>query len=95
MKIVLSKLMTVFAVLLVFVFLASCTSHPNEEQIKAMEETKAAALSAEKTLADKKSESSALEAKVKEKQAELEKVKAEKEKVLQKIEAAKAAEAEG
>ena len=94
MKLVLSKLMVVFAVLLMFAFLVSCTSHPNEEQIQALEETKSATLAAEKTLADKKSEASALEAKVKEKQAELEKVKAEKAKVLQKIEAAKAAESE-
>lgn len=66
-------------------FLASCASHPDEDQIKALEETKAAALSAEQTLAQKKQERSDLEAKLAAKKDELEKVKREKELVLQRL----------
>jgi septal ring factor EnvC (AmiA/AmiB activator) len=65
--------------------LASCTSHPDEDQIKVLEETKAAALSAEQTLADKKKELKDLQAKLQAKKAELAKVKAEKENVMSKI----------
>ena len=62
------------------------SSHPDEDQIKALEETKAAALSAEQALVQKKQESSDLEAKLEAKKAELEKVKKEKELVLQRLE---------
>ena len=75
---------------LVIAFLAGCTWHPGEEEIQALEETKTAALAAEKTLADKKTERKDLEAKLEAKKAELAKVKAEKEKVLQKLEEEKA-----
>ncbi len=71
---------------LVLIFLIACTSHPDEEQIQALEETKTAALAAEKTLAEKKQARKDLEAKLEAKKAELVKVKAEKEKVLQKVE---------
>ena len=66
-------------------FLASCASHPDEDQIKALEETKAAALSAEQTLAQKKQQRSDLESKLAAKKQELEKVKKEKELVLQRL----------
>ena len=71
---------------LVLAFLVACTSHPNEEQVQALEETKAAALAAEKNCSDKKQERKALEAKLETKKAELAKVQAEKAKVLQKVE---------
>ena len=77
--------------ILVLTFFIACTSHPNEEQIQALEETKTAALAAEKTLADKKQERKDLEAKLSTKKTELANVKAEKEKVLQKLEQKKAA----
>jgi septal ring factor EnvC (AmiA/AmiB activator) len=76
--------------LVLFVFgtmaITSCTSHPNEEQIKALEEAKAAALAAEKTQAEKVKERQDLERQVKTKEAELAKVKADKEKVKQFLE---------
>jgi len=72
--------------ILVLTFLIACTSHPDEEQIQALEETKSAALAAEKTLADKKQERKDLEANLEAKKAELAKVKTEKEKVMQKLE---------
>lgn len=72
--------------ILVLAFFVACTSHPDEEQIKALEETKAAALAAEKTLADKKQERKDLESQLAAKKSELAKVKAEKEKVMQKLE---------
>ena len=58
-----------------------CGWKPSEEDIKALEETKAAALAAEKTLEEKKAERMDLEKKVQAKKAELEKAKADKEKV--------------
>jgi hypothetical protein len=66
-------------------FLAGCTWHPGEEEIQALEETKTAALAAEKTCSDKKQERKDLEAKFEAKKAELAKVQAEKEKVMQKL----------
>jgi septal ring factor EnvC (AmiA/AmiB activator) len=72
--------------ILVLTFFIACTSHPNEEQIQALEETKTAALAAEKTLADKKQERKDLEAQLAAKKTELAKVQAEKEKVMQKLE---------
>ncbi len=78
--------------ILVLTFLFACTSHPDEEQIQALEETKTAALAAEKTLSDKKAERKDLEAKLEAKKTELAKVKAEKEKVMQKLEQQQATE---
>jgi septal ring factor EnvC (AmiA/AmiB activator) len=77
---------------LVVAFLAGCTWHPGEEDIQALEETKTAALAAEKTLADKKAERKDLEAKLAAKKAELTKVSAEKVKVMQKLEQQQATE---
>jgi outer membrane PBP1 activator LpoA protein len=92
MKILFKTLKLILPVVVGASFLASCASHPDEEQIKVLEETKAAALSAEQALAEKKQEASDLEAKCEAKKAELEKVKKEKETVLQKLEAKKAQE---
>ncbi len=86
MKFLLNSLRIFLSVLLFAGFLASCASHPDEDQIKALEETKAAALSAEQSLAQKKQESSDLSAQLEAKKAELEKVKKEKELVLQRLE---------
>lgn len=83
------KSFNLFMILLFSVSVISVTScgwKPSEEEIKQLEETKSAALAAEKTLADKKSERQELEAKVSAKKAELEKVKAEKEKVAKAVE---------
>jgi hypothetical protein len=89
MKDYLSKLKLIFMAFMVVGLLASCSSSPDEEQIKMLEETKSAALAAEQTLANKKQEASDLEAKCQAKKAELEKVKKEKELVMQKLEAKK------
>lgn len=90
MKLFSSKLRLLLAMFMVAGLLAACSSSPDEEQIKMLEETKTAALAAEQTLADKKQEASDLEAKCQAKKQELEKVKTEKELVLQKLEAKKA-----
>jgi uncharacterized lipoprotein NlpE involved in copper resistance len=90
MKILVSKLKIVIPILIVFGWLAGCTSHPDEDQIKALEEAKAAAQSAEQTLASKKQEASTLESQCAAKKAELEKVKAEKDLVQQRLAAKKA-----
>ena len=89
MKDYLSKLKLILAGIMIVGLLASCSSSPDEEQIKMLEETKSAALAAEQTLANKKQEASDLEAKCEAKKAELAKVKKEKELVLQKLEAKK------
>ncbi len=61
--------------------LTSCGWKPSEEEINTLEETRAAALAAEKTQQEKKAEADALQRQVDAKKAELERVKAEKEKV--------------
>jgi Flp pilus assembly protein TadB len=61
--------------------LSSCKWKPSEEQIKTLEETKAAALSAEKTLAEKKAERQEWEKKVAAKKAELQKLQNDKQNV--------------
>jgi len=85
MKLFSSKLKLVVALVMIAGLLAACSSHPDEEQVKMLEETKAAALAAEQTLADKKQEASDLEAKCQAKKQELAKVQKEKETVLQKL----------
>jgi len=65
--------------------LAGCTRYANDEQLKTLDETKAAALSAEKTAQDKEQEKASLEKKLSEKQDELQKVKEEKGKVQSKL----------
>ena len=85
MKLFFSKLKLVVALVMIAGLLAACSSHPDEEQVKMLEETKAAALAAEQTLADKKQEASDLEAKCQAKKQELAKVQKEKETVLQKL----------
>ncbi|OQX77062.1 MAG: hypothetical protein B6D61_07770 [Bacteroidetes bacterium 4484_249] len=79
---------SILLVLFVFGTLAvtSCTKHPNEEQIKLLEETKSAALAAEQTHAEKTKERQDLERQVKAKEDELAKIKADKEKVKQFLE---------
>jgi hypothetical protein len=91
MKLLLHSLRIFLSIGLLVGLLASCASHPDEDQIKALEETKAAALSAEQSLAQKKQESGDLAAKLEAKKAELEKVKKEKELVLQRLEEKKSA----
>lgn len=91
MKLLLNKFKVVIPILIVFGWLAGCTSHPDEKQIKALEESKAAALSAEQTLASKKQEAGTLESQCEAKKAELEKVKKEKQLVLQRLEEKKQA----
>ena len=90
MKCAINKVFVVLVVLLFLGILFSCAKKPNEEQIQALEETKAAALSAEKSLAEKQKERSELEATLAAKKKELEDVKMEKDKVLEKLEAQKA-----
>ena len=65
--------------------ITGCGWKASEEDIKALEETKEAALAAEKSLEGKTSERMDLEKKVAAKKAELEKVKADKEKVKMKV----------
>lgn len=75
-----------FSVILALAFLLTgCTRYANEEQLKTLDETVAAAESGEKTVADKEKEKAALEQKLAEKQAELKQVQAEKEQVQSRL----------
>jgi len=65
--------------------ITGCGWKASEEDIKALEETKEAALAAEKAMEEKTSERMDLEKKVAAKNAELAKVKADKEKVKMKV----------
>lgn len=74
------------SVILLVVFVAAgCTRYANEEQLQALDETKAAALSAEEKVAELENEKKALEAKLAEKQDELSKVQEEKKTVQSKL----------
>jgi hypothetical protein len=75
------KLLVISAILILGLSLNSCGWKPSEEEIQTLEETRSAALDAEKAYQDKKSEADDLQRQVDQKKAELEKVKAEKAKV--------------
>lgn len=63
--------------------LTGCGWKPSEEDIKQLEETKSAALAAEKKLQETKAEREDLEKKVEAKKAELEKLETDRDKVEQ------------
>lgn len=70
------------AVLLVATFFfGGCTKYAKQEQLKALEEAKSAALAAEKSLADCKNQTAALEGQLAQKQQKLQEMKAEKQTV--------------
>lgn len=89
MKITISNIkLFLFSLFLILSFsLSSCGWSPSEEEISALEETRAAALDAEKKQAEKKSEADNLQSQVDAKKAELERAKAELEKVKSAVEA--------
>jgi len=76
-------LVSTFAASLIFA--TSCTRRPNEEQIKKLEETRAAALSAEQKLEQKRQERQTLEQQLNQKKQELDKVKKQKEDVQKRL----------
>jgi len=75
------KLLVISLFLIIGLSLTSCGWNPSEEEIQTLEETRSAALAAEKTQQEKKAEADDLQSQVDSKKAELEKVKAEKSKV--------------
>lgn len=85
-KLVLLALVMSFAV-------SSCGWHPSDEEIRTLEETRSAALDAEKTVQEKKSATADLQSQVDQKKADLQKAKAEKEKVAKAVAAKAEAEA--
>ena len=62
-----------------------CTKHPNEEQIRVMEETRTAALSAEQKLEEMKKQCDDLEKELAQKQQEAQKAKDQKAAVEQRL----------
>ena len=86
------KILTLAVLLLFILSITSCGWKAGEEDIKQLEETKAAALAAEKSLSEKTAERQDLEKQATVKKAELEKIKADKEKVLKRVAEMKAAE---
>ncbi len=75
------KLLVISLFLILGLSLTSCGWKPSEEEIQTLEETRSAALDAEKTQQEKKAEADDLQNQVDSKKAELEKAKAEKAKV--------------
>ncbi len=75
------KLLVISLFLIIGLSLTSCGWKPSEEEIQTLEETRSAALDAEKTQQEKKAEANDLQSQVDRKKAELEKAKAEKAKV--------------
>ena len=73
------------AMLLILVAFAGCTKYANEQQLQALEETKAAAQAAEKALADCKSETASHEGQLAEKKQALEDMKKEQQLVSQRL----------
>ncbi len=88
------KILGIGLVLIAGLSVSSCGWHADEEEIRTLEETRSAALDAEKTYQDKKAEADDLQRQVDAKKAELQRVKAEKEKVTKAIEARKSADGE-
>ncbi|MBD3225990.1 MAG: hypothetical protein GF313_14780 [Caldithrix sp.] len=83
------KTISLFIILLFSVStlsLSGCKWHPSEEEINNLEETRAAALAAEKELSEKKAERQELEEKVAAKKAELEKIQADRDAVKNYVE---------
>lgn len=68
-----------------FVMSTGCSRHPNEEQIRVMEEARSAALAAEQKLADKRQECSDLESQLAQKKQELDAAKQEREDIKQRL----------
>jgi len=77
MRKTLRTLVIVTAVMLFVIALIGCTKYAKEQELQALEETKAAAASAEQALADCKSETSNLEGQLAEAKQALEDMKAE------------------
>ena len=76
----------VFTGVFVLSLVAGCSSNPSEEEIKAMEEAKAAALSAEGTLQETEKTRKDLENQVRAKEAERDAAKREYEAVKKRLE---------
>ena len=75
-------------VMLLFAFMMSgCSRHPNEEQLRQLEETKQAAMSAEESQSDCAEEKAELEKQMAESKQELENMKQEKESVSNRLSA--------
>ena len=66
-------------------FVTGCTRYANEEQLTTLDETEAAAESAEKKVSDLEAQRDDLKAKLAEKKEELRKVQEEKEKVRSRL----------
>jgi cell division protein FtsL len=73
------------AMLLILMAFSGCTKYANEQQLQALEETKAAAQAAENALADCKSETASLEGQLAKKKQALEDMKKEQQAVSQRL----------
>ncbi len=84
------RAISVFSVIALFVLTLSmtgCSKHPNEEQLKVLEDTKAAALEAEQKLSDCQANQTELESKVSATEQTLQEVQEEKRVVMERLEA--------
>lgn len=69
-----------------FVISTGCSRHPNEEQVRVLEEARSAALAAEQKLADKRQECSQLQSQLDQKKSELAAAKQEREDIKKRLE---------
>jgi septal ring factor EnvC (AmiA/AmiB activator) len=72
------RIAAVCLLLVAFVLVAGCSRHPNEQELKALEETEQAALAAEGKAADCAKEKASLEQQLAEKKQKVEKMTQEK-----------------
>jgi Skp family chaperone for outer membrane proteins len=79
------KMILVLVVGVALMLSIGCTKHPNEEQIRGMEETRSAALSAEQKLEEMKKQCDDLEKELAQKQQEAQKAKDQKAAVEQRL----------
>jgi hypothetical protein len=77
--------LAVFFVLMVSLVIVGCSRGPNEKQLKALEDTKAAALSAEQKSSDCNSEKAQVEKQLAEQKQKLESMKQEKAVVVKRL----------
>lgn len=81
----LRKALLVFAAGGVLMLSFACTKHPNEAQIRAMEEARAAALAAEQKVEEQRQQCNRMESELAQKQKELQQVKNDKAAVQQRL----------
>jgi uncharacterized membrane protein (DUF106 family) len=77
--------LTIIIVFIIGIFSTGCTKYAKKEDLNKLDETKAAALAAEKALTDKQKERSDWELKLQQKESELQAKQMEKEQIAKQV----------